>query len=123
MVQDFKNIQVWQDSINFHKALISELAKFPKEEQYAMNSQLRRASLSISNNIAEGCGKSSKKEFRSYLLNAMGSCKEVESMLYMARELNYITELTFKKLNDDINIIGKKLNSFIQTLNQGIENS
>lgn len=116
MVQDFKTLKIWENAVAFHKLIISELNKFPQEEKYAMGSQLRRASLSISNNIAEGCGKESKKEFKAYLLNAMGSIKEVESMLNVARELNYITQLTFNKLDEDINALGKQLNVFIRRI-------
>ena len=116
MVQDFKKLQIWEKAVAFHKEIISEINKFPQEEKYAMCSQLRRASLSISNNIAEGCGKTSVKEFKAYLLNAMGSIKEVESMLNVARELGYITQLTFKKLDEDINGLGKQLNIFIKRI-------
>jgi four helix bundle protein len=118
MVQDFKRLQIWENAVSFHKSIISELAKFPPEEKYAMGSQMRRASLSISNNIAEGCGKASNKEFRAYLLNAMGSCKEVESMLNVALELGYITQLTFNKLNEEINTLGKQLNVFIRKISE-----
>lgn len=120
MVQDFKKLEVWQDAMNFDKILDVELEKFPQKEIYAMTSQLRRASLSISNNIAEGCGKESYKELKSYLSNAMGSCKEVESMLIAAHEKGYITELTFKKLNEEINRVGKRLNVFSQRVREKI---
>jgi four helix bundle protein len=121
MVQDFKKLEVWQDAINFDKFLNTELENFPQKEIYAMTSQLRRASLSISNNIAEGCGKESDKELKSYLSNAMGSCKEVESMIISANEKGYITPLTFSKLNEEINRIGKRLNVFTQRIKQKIE--
>ena len=117
-MQDFKHLNVWQNSVNFHKAIIAELSKFPKNEEYAMGSQLRRASLSISNNIAEGCGKSTNREFKPYLLNAMGSCKEVEIMLNVAFELGYIAKPTFDKLNEDVNALGKQLNVFIKRISE-----
>ena len=118
-------MRVWQDAVSLHKDIISKLTSLPKEELYAMNSQLRRASLSISNNIAEGCGRDSNKELRNFLNIAMGSCKEVESMIIVARELRYITEETFTILIQKIIVIGKKLNSLMQkisiSINQAVQ--
>jgi len=125
MAQNFQNMRVWQDAVSLHKDIISKLTSLPKEELYAMNSQLRRASLSISNNIAEGCGRDSNKELRNFLNIAMGSCKEVESMIIVARELRYITEETFTILIQKIIVIGKKLNSLMQkisiSINQAVQ--
>lgn len=120
MVQDFKKLEVWQDAVNFDKILCAELDKFPPKELYAMTSQMRRASLSISNNLAEGSGKDSDSELRRYVGISMGSCKEVESMIIVAREKGYITELTFKKLDEEINRIGKRLNVFSQRIKEKI---
>ena len=123
MVQDFQNMQVWQDAVSFHKDIISEIASFPKEELYAMSSQLRRVSLSISNNIAEGCGRNSNKELKNFLSIAMGSCKEVESMIVVAKELSYINNETFTTLIQKIIIIGKKLNSLMQKVSEQVNMS
>ncbi|MBT6690296.1 four helix bundle protein [archaeon] len=120
MTQNFQNIQVWQDAVQFHKTIISILPKFPKEEIYAMSSQLRRASLSISNNIAEGCGRETSKELRNFLNIAMGSTKEVESMILVSKELDYINNETFMGLIQEIIIIGKKLNSLMQRVTEQI---
>ncbi len=98
MVQNFQNIQVWQDAVQFHEAIIPILLKFPKEEIYAMSSQLKRASLSISNNIAEGCGRESGKELRNFLNIAMGSVKETESMTVVAQKLGYINKEQYSDL-------------------------
>ena len=121
MAQDFKKLIVWQEAINFDKILDVELDKFPKKELYAMCKQLRRASQSISSNIAEGCGRGTNKELRQYLRQAMGSCKEVESNLILAFEKGYINKPTFEKLNEEITKIGKRLNVFIQRVSEDIE--
>jgi four helix bundle protein len=120
MSQDFQNLQVWQDAINFHKEIIQQISKFPKEEIYAISSQLRRASLSISNNIAEGCGRESSKELRNFLNIAMGSCKEVENMIIVSKELDYISSETYKTLMQKIITIGKKLNFLMQRVSSSI---
>ena len=85
-----------------------------------MSSQLRRASLSISNNIAEGCGRESNKELRNFLNIAMGSTKEVESMILVAKELGYIDNKIFTILIQKIITIGKKLNAFMQVISKEI---
>jgi len=118
MSQNFQNLEVWKDAIEFHKKIVLQILKFPKEEIYAMSSQLRRASLSISNNIAEGCGRESSKDLKKFLNIAMGSTKEVESMIIMAKELEYISTEIFNELNKEIITIGKKLNSLIQKVMQ-----
>ena len=120
MSQNFQNLQVWQDAVDFHKTIIPQILKFPKEEIYAMSSQLRRASLSISNNIAEGCGRESSKELRNFLNISMGSCKEVESMIIVAKELNYLTIESYNKLMQRIITVGKKLNSLMQKVSSSI---
>jgi len=114
MAQDLKQLEIWKESIAFHKILISEITKFPKEEFYARGSQLRRAPLSISNNLAEGCGRQTINDFKNFLHISMGSVKEVESMLIIARDLGYLTQMTFDDLNEKINTIGRKLNVFTQ---------
>ena len=121
MSQNFQNLQVWRDAVDFHKTIIPIISKFPKEEIYAMSSQQRRASLSISNNIAEGCGRESNKELRNFLNIAMGSCKEVESMIIVAKELNYITIEIHNQLMQKIITIGKKLNSLMQKVSLSIK--
>jgi len=120
MSQNFQNLQVWQDAVDFHKTIIPQILKFPKEEIYAMSSQLRRASLSISNNIAEGCGRESSKELRNFLNIAMGSCKEVESMIIVAKELEYLPIEKHKELIQKIITVGKKLNSLMQKVTLSI---
>jgi four helix bundle protein len=122
MVQDFKKLEVWQDAVNFDKILCAELDKFPPKELYAMTSQMRKASLSISNFISEGCAQENNDELKIYLSKAMGGCKQIENMLIIAREKGYITELTFKKLNEEINRIGKRLNVFMQRVKEKIAN-
>jgi four helix bundle protein len=120
MTQNFQNIQVWQDAVQFHEATIPILRKFPKEEIYAMSSQLRRASLSISNNIAEGCGRESSKELRNFLNIAMGSVKETESMIVVAQKLSYIDKEQYAGSIQKIIIIGKKLNALMQRVAEQI---
>jgi len=88
---------------------------FPANEQYAMTSQMRRASYSIPSNIAEGSGKGGK-EFARYLTIVSGSIKECECFLLLAKDLNYITEQQHAELYQKLEIIGKMNNKLINKL-------
>ena len=80
-MQDFKKIFVWQKAFELSKEIYNMTSKFPKEEIYGLTSQIRRASVSISSNIAEGSGRKTKKDFCGFLYYAYGSTKELESQL------------------------------------------
>ena len=88
--------------------------KFPDEEIYGLTSQIRRASVSVSSNIAEGCGRRTNKELIYFLHNAMGSLKEVECQIFLALDLEYLDLDDLRLLNEEIDKLGKKLNVFIQ---------
>lgn len=116
-MQDFKDLQIWKLAFDLNKTLYKITAKFPKEEFYALTQQLKRASVSISNNIAEGCGRKTNKDFCSFLYNAMGSLKEVENLLLIAKDFSYISQFEFKELDEKLDELGRKLTKFIQHVN------
>ena len=87
MGQSFKDLIVWQRFIQLTVSVYKLTAKFPDAERLGLTNQLRRASVSIASNIAEGYGKSSKGEYLLFLGHARGSCAEVETQLIIAREL------------------------------------
>ena len=89
---------------------------FPVEEKYGLTNQLRRASVSIPANIAEGAGRQSEKELKQFLHIAMGSSFEVETMIYISIDLDYITIDRQEKLCCELNLIQAKLNAFISKL-------
>lgn len=120
-MQDFRRLDVWRLSFDFARDVYKLTAAFPKDELYGLTSQLRRAALSISNNIAEGCGHNSNKALTKYLLISMGSTKEVENLLLFAKELNYTTLTTHDQLQERADHIGRMLNKLIQKLNTGSE--
>ena len=74
--------------------------QFPKEEIYGITSQIRRSSISVPSNIAEGAGRKSPKEFKQFLFIALGSLSELETQIIIAKNLKYID----KEINDKINI-------------------
>lgn len=89
---------------------------YPKHEMYGIVSQMRRAVVSISSNIAEGAGRKSKKEFSQFLRIAYGSACELETRLIISRNLELIDEHTFDKLVEDFDEIQKMIYVFERNL-------
>ena len=89
-MQDFRELQVWQKAHELAVQIYQVTASFPKEEVYGLTSQIRRASVSIPANIAEGCGRSGKPEFAHFLRIAMGSANEIEFLLMLCRDVHLL---------------------------------
>jgi len=87
MPQDFHDLTVWQRAIDLTVCIYRLTQKFPKEETYGLVSQLRRASVSVASNIAEGRGRLNPGEFRQFLGIALGSTFEIQTQLLVARKL------------------------------------
>lgn len=115
-MHDFKQLRVWEFSRQFVKEIYEITKNFPANEQYAMTSQIKRASTSICANISEGSAKGNK-EFSRYLLISMGSIKECENWLLLAKDLNYISETQHNELNEKLKIIAKMNYNLIKKIN------
>ncbi len=116
-MRDFKKYDIWKISHKLTLAVYEITKLFPKDEQYGLTSQLRRASSSIPTNISEGCGRDSDAEFNRFLTIAMGSASEVEYLLLLSKELEYINTDSFDTLNKNVNLVKKKVYSLKQKLN------
>jgi four helix bundle protein len=91
----YKQLVVWQKSVDLVEQVYRVTATFPKEEIYGLTSQIRRAAVSVPSNIAEGQGRLSKGEFKHFLGMSRGSLLELETQLKIAERLGYVTsELT-----------------------------
>jgi four helix bundle protein len=90
----YKELKVWQESIEFVSSTYACTREFPKEERYGITSQLNRAGVSVAANIAEGAGRNSSKEFVQFLSIAMGSCAEAETLLIISEKQGYISKDT-----------------------------
>ncbi|MDT8887748.1 four helix bundle protein [Aquirufa sp. LEPPI-3A] len=86
---------------------------------FGLKNQIQRASLSISNNIAEGFERGSDRDFKRFLYIAQGSCSEVKSMLYVATRLNYLKNESYITLNHQVTEIGKMLFGLSNSLSDG----
>jgi len=116
-MRDFKKYDIWKLSHVFTLKMYDLTKTFPKEEIYGIISQIRRASSSIPTNISEGCGRTSDAEFNRFLTIALGSASEVEYLITLSKDLNYIDEDSFSELNNDINTIKRKVYTLKQKLN------
>lgn len=105
----FRNLEAYKAGKILIKEVYRLLKKFPKEEQFAMCSQLRRASISITSNIAEGSGRVSNKEKVHFLHISYGSLMEVLSQMDIANDLEYITREEFNKIEALVENVGRPL--------------
>ena len=115
-IESYRDLVVWQKAIGLVTEIYRATQRFPNDELFGLTSQLRRAAVSIPSNIAEGRGRSSLGEFRLFLGNAMGSLAEVETQLFIARNLHYIDEATAAGLLDLSSEIGRVLNGLISSV-------
>jgi len=112
-IDKFEDIIAWEKS---RILAISIYSHFRLCKDFAFKDQIQRATISISNNIAEGFERHSNKEFSKFLYIAKGSCAEVRSMLYIALDLKYIKKDDFDKMYANSNEISKIISGFIKTL-------
>jgi four helix bundle protein len=110
-VQDFHELIVWRKAHAFALQVYKTTNKFPKEELYGITNQIRRASVSVPANIAEGCGKDSSADFARYIQIAIGSSSEVEYFILLARDLSYLNNDEFNDLSLTITEIKRMLSS------------
>lgn len=91
-MHNYKELKVWQESMEMTLSIYSISAHFPSEERFGLTSQIRRAAVSVPSNISEGAGRNSNGEFKQFLGMANGSLCEVETQLIVAQKLNFINE-------------------------------
>ena len=104
-----QKLDVWKKSIDFVSEIYRLTSVFPEKEKFGLISQLRRASISIPSNIAEGAGRESKKEFRNFLSIAQGSASELETQLIISERLEYIDTESLKEMLNFLNDISKMI--------------
>ena len=102
--------------MDFVKHVYQATEKFPKSEIYALSSQMRRAAVSITSNLAEGAARKGKKEFSQYLYIAQGSISEIDTQIELSFILNFLEKNLYNDLMDELNTISKMLFGLIRSL-------
>lgn len=115
-VKSYQELQVWQKSMTYVEAVYRATQAFPREEQFGLTSQLRRAAVSIPSNIAEGQGRQSTQAFQNYLSIAYGSLQEAETQIILAYRLGYITQAIQEELLGVASEIARMLNGLQRSL-------
>lgn len=118
-VKDYKDLRVWQKGIEIAEKIYTVTDNFPKTELYGLASQMRRASVSISSNIAEGFVRSHRKEYTQFLYISLGSCAELDTQLIIANKRNYITKSKTEELAEEINHESRMIVSLINRISSG----
>jgi four helix bundle protein len=116
-MRDFRKLKVWEKSHFLALAIYKATIVFPKEEQYGLTSQIRRAASSIPANLAEGCGRNGKQDFIRFCHISMGSASELEYHLLLARDLELLNSLEYEKFAVQVTEIKQMLTAFVRKLN------
>ena len=112
-IKQFEDLVAWQKAQDFAVQIFSECQQIP---DYAFRSQIWRATISISNNLAEGFDRSSKADFRRFAYMALGSSSEVKSMIYLAKRIGYFEDQTHNTLQAKVTEVSKIISGLIKSL-------
>ncbi len=115
-MQDFRQLRVWEKAHTLTLQIYKATSSFPKTELYGLTSQVRRAAASIPTNIAEGCGRGTRRDFSRFLSMAMGSASEVKYHLILAGDLGFLPGEVKKGLTTALDEVQMMLTSLIRTL-------
>ena len=112
-MRTFRDLLIWQKAMTLVTNCYLHIADFPKEEQFGINSQLKRCAISIPSNIAEGFGRGTNKDYHRFLTISLGSLFELQTQIEIAYNLKYITEDNFNSFYADTRELERMLTAFI----------
>lgn len=115
-VRSYRDLIVWQKCVEFSVAFYEVTKSFPKQELFGVTSQMRRASISIASNIAEGSGRTTTKEYLQFLRVSLGSAFEIETQLLIVNKLQYCSDQQYQELQEFLTVIIKMLQKLISSL-------
>jgi len=113
-LNSYKELIVWQKAVKLTTDVYQLSAELPSQERFGLESQIKRSAVSVPSNIAEGWGRQSRKSYLQFLRISRGSLCELETQLYVAKELNLLTDI--RLLDEQIGEISRMLNSIITKL-------
>lgn len=110
-VRSYRDLRVWQGAIDLAELVYKVTKEFPREEVYGLTSQMRRASVSVASNIAEGNGRQTRGEYLQFLGNARGSLAELYTQATIAARLDLLSPVDEATLNERVDEVGRMLNT------------
>ncbi len=122
-IRSFTDLNAWKEGHKLVLDIYGVTKKFPKEEQFGITNQIRRAVVSFTSNIAEGFSRNSFKEKLNFYSIALGSLTEVQNQLIISRDIGYLSNDNFKKLANQTIIASKLINGLIKKSKTIIHNS
>ena len=117
-IENFQEIESWKEARSLVNKIYELTSRNSFAKDYGLKDQIQRAAVSIMSNIAEGFDSGSHKSFINFLNYSYRSASEVESLLYVALDLNYINNEEFEELSNEIKTIKKLIGGFIRYLKQ-----
>ena len=117
-IKTYKDLLIWQKGIEIVKETYLICKEIPKDELYGLQSQIKRSSVSIPSNIAEGWGRNYTKNYIQFLKYSRGSLLELETQIIISRELGFISTESYNKIQGLITEESKMLNAFIKSINK-----
>jgi four helix bundle protein len=115
-IRNFRDLDVWKKGMEIVKNVYLASSSFPKQELYGLSSQMKRSSVSIPSNIAEGFNRLHNKEYKQFLYVALGSCAELETITEIAAELKYINEHEKTSLLEELDHESRMLGNLIKKI-------
>jgi four helix bundle protein len=116
----FEKLEVWQAARAANVMIYKLTSNFPKHEMFAMTSQIRRAAVSVSANIAEGSGRNSDKDFAHFLEQAYGSLMETAAIFYLALDVGYVADGELDLLFKELEVLAKRIAALNRSLNVAV---
>ena len=122
-IKNFYDLKVWQDSHKLALEIYKMTKMYPKDEQFGLISQMRRAASSITANIAEGFGRFHYRDKTKFYQQSRGSAVELQDHIFLSQDLKYLPKNSARDLFIQVNLVLKELNGLINSINKQLENS
>ncbi len=119
LMGSFRRLKVWHEASALTVSIYKLTAGFPKTELYGLTSQMRRAAVSVTSNIAEGCGRNGDRELARFLRIALGSLTELDSLVLVSKDLGMSTDGASKELATTIRQVRGRLSRLLSSLTHG----
>ncbi len=117
-MRNFEDLRVWRAAHELVLEIYTATKSFPRGEQFGLTSQIRRCSVSIEANLAEGCGRQTDGELARFVHIAMGSASELASHLRLVKDLKYLTEKSYESLLQRLVAVRKMLSAFLKSISE-----